>query len=182
MPDLRISLAADVLQSFFFLYYAKTFHSVSAGPYYEYFVGNGISTHAPTTKQFADLCASSVIPSAIEEFLRRENALENNRFLLDAIRVYMKSGVLNKLLTLPEITQETIDLVAKSWGSEVLYDFIRYTGLLDVKCPSRYKLIPALLDQIRKQKSEPSTAAGETLPAKGRDATQPVPGVRFAQK
>ena len=183
MPDLRISLAEDVLHAFFLFYYAKTFRSVTDGPYYEYFVGNGISTHPATAKQFAELCAASVVISVIEEFLRRENALENNRFLLDAIEVYMKVNVRNEFLALPEITKKTIDLAVKSWGSDVLYDFIKATGLLDVECQSRRDLVPALVNQIRKQQNRPSlTSAGEiTLTVGGQNAAQPASGMRPAQ-
>ena len=168
MPDLRISFPADVLQTFFFLYFAKTFRSVPDGPYYEYSVGNGISTHAPTAKQFAAFCAGSAILPALEEFLKRENALENNRFLLDAIRIHLMSGVVNELLDLPEITRETIELAVKSWGSGVLYDFIKATGLLDVKCKSRYRLVYALADQIRKQQNRTTASVGKTTLSVGR--------------
>lgn len=168
MPDLRVSFPADVLQTFFFLYYAKTFRSVPDGPYYEYSVGNGISTSSPTAQKFSALCAGSAILPAIEDFLKKENVLENNRFLLDAIRIHIQSGALNELLKLPEITKETIDLAVKSWGSEVLYDFIEATGLLDVQCNSRYKLVPALVDQIREQqKDAPPSAGGITLSVGG---------------
>ena len=61
VPDLNIRQFADLYLIFFFLYYAKTFQSVTDGPYYEYSFGNGISTHAPDEKQFADLCTSSAI-------------------------------------------------------------------------------------------------------------------------
>jgi len=155
MPDLQVSQAADVLQTFFFLYYAKTFRSVTDGPYYQYFVGNGISTHAADEKQFADLCTSSAILPAIEWFLKRENALDKNRFLLDSIEIVLKSDVVNKLLVLPEITKETVDLAVKNWGSEVLYEFIKATGLLDVKCESRYQMVQSLVNQIRKQQNVP---------------------------
>lgn len=168
MPDLRIRQFADLYLLFFLLYYAKTFRSVSDGPYYEYFFGNGISTCAPDEKQFADLCASSAILPAIEWFLKRENALDDNRFLLESIGTILKSDVVNKLLTLPEITKETIDLTVKSWGSEVVYDFIKAMGLLDVKCKSRYKLIYALADQILKQKNGTPASARETTISVGR--------------
>ena len=152
MPDLRVSIDADILQTFFFLYYAKTFRSVTDGPYYEYFVGNGVSTRPPTEKEFAGMCACSAIPPAIEGFLKRENKLETHQFLVESIRIILRSGVLDKLLCLPEITKENVDLAVKSWGSEILYDFIKATGVLDVKCTSRYKLVPALVNQLRKQK------------------------------
>jgi glycosyltransferase involved in cell wall biosynthesis len=163
MPELQVSQAADVLQTFFFLYYAKTFRSVTDGPYYEYFVGNGVSTRPTTMKEFAGMCACSAIPPAIEEFLKQENKLETHQFLVDSIRIILKSGMLSKLLTLPEITKETIDLAVKSWGSEILYDFIKAPGLLDVKCVSRYQLVTVLVNQIR-------------------NAAQPVPGMHPAQK
>ena len=159
MPDLRISLAEDVLQAFFFFYYARTFRSVTDGPYYEYFVGNGISTRATDAKQFAQMCSASIILSAIEQFLRSRNEYETHQFLLESIETSQKMFVLNMLLTLPKITKETIDLAVKSWGSEVLYDFIKATGLLDVKCKSRDKLVTTLVEQIRKQQKRPTTSA-----------------------
>lgn len=150
MPDLRISLPADILQSFFFLYYARTFRIVPDGPYYEYSVGNGISTHTPTAEQFGMLCAASAILPAIEEFLKRENALDNNLFLVEAVRNHMMAGVRDTLMTLPEITRETIDLAVKSWGSGILYDFIKATGLLDVASETRYGLVTRLAEENRK--------------------------------
>ena len=168
MPDLQIRQFADLYLLFFFLYYAKTFRSVTDGPYYEYFFGNGISTRAPKEKQFAELCASSAILPAIEGFLKRENALEMHESLLESIGDILKSDVVNKLLTLPEITKETIELAVKSWGSEVVYDFIKATGLLDVKCKSRSNLIYALADQIRKQQNRTTASVGKTTLSVGR--------------
>jgi glycosyltransferase involved in cell wall biosynthesis len=159
MPDLWIRQFADLYLAFFFLYRAKTFRSIS-DIYYEYMFGNGISTHAPDAKQFADICTSSAILPAIEWFLKRENALDKNQFLLDSIRIILKSDVVNKLLTLPEITEETIELTVKSWGSEVMYDFLAATGLLDIKCETRLNLVSALVNQIRKQNI--SSASGKT--------------------
>jgi len=157
MPDLDVSQAADVLQTFFFLYYAKTFRSVADGPFYEYFVGNGVSTRRPTEKEFAGMCACSAIPPALEEFLKRENKLEICQFLVESIQIILRSSVLNKLLCLPEITQETIDLAVKSWGNEILYDFIKATGLLDIKCKTRYQLATRLVEENRKLRNNHTT-------------------------
>jgi len=150
MPDLKISQVADVLQTFLFLYYARTFRSVTSEPYYEYFIGNGMSTCVPTAKQFSDLCEASIILSAIEGFLKRENALENHRFLLESIGTVLKSGVVNKLMSLPEITADTIRLAVEHWGGEVIYAFIRATGLLDIPCDNRYGMVTKLAEENRK--------------------------------
>ena len=163
MPELRIRISTDLYLTFFFLYHAKTFRSVTAGPFYEYYVGNGISTRAPSVKKFALKCASSAIVPAIKGFLLRENVLENNLFLLESILATQKRVVLSMLLSMPEITKETIDLAVKSWGSEILYDFILATGLLDAKCKSRGKLVPALIHQIRQQNRPPASAGEITL-------------------
>jgi len=162
MPDLGIRQFADLYLAFFFLYRAKTFRSVP-DLYYEYMFGNGISTRMPDAKQFADLCASSSILPAIEGFLQRENVLESHRFLLESIGIILKSDVVNKLLTLPEITKETVDLAVTSWGSEVLYDFLKATGLLDIRCESRYKVVLALVNQIRKQKKPPASSGATAI-------------------
>lgn len=182
MPDLWIRQFADLYPCFFFLYRAKTFRSVP-DVYYEYMFGNGISTSSPNEKQFADICAASAILPAIEGYLKREGALENNRFLLKSIETILKSDVVNKLLTLPEITKEIIDLAVKSWGSEVIYDFIEATGLLDVTCMSRYKLIPVLVNQLRNEKKPPTTSIGKpVISVGGQNAAQPASGLRSAQK
>ena len=176
MPDLHIKQFADLYMMFFILYYAKTFRSVPDGPYYTYYFGIGISTCALDEKLFADVCSSSVILSAIEGFLKWENTLEQNRFLLESIGIVLKSDVINKLLTLPEITKETVDIAVKSWGSGVLYDFIKATGLLDVKCESRYNLVPTLVKLILKRNAPPPITAGETAASgEARNAAQPVP-------
>ena len=151
MPDLKLTQAGDMLQAFFFFYYAKTFRSVPDGPYYEYFIGNGISTRAANAERFAALCATSAIVPALERFLQKENALENNRFLLDAINNTLKSTVISELMILPNITRETVRLTVENWGTDVLYSFIKQTGLLDIKCESRYQMVQTLMDEIRKR-------------------------------
>ena len=107
--------------------------------------------------------------------------METHQFLVESIRIILRSGTLDKLLCLPEITKENVDLAVKSWGSEILYDFIKATGLLDVKCTSRYKLVPALIDQLRKQ-NRPSTSVGViNISAGDQNAVQPIPDMGFAQ-
>ena len=150
MPDMRLSMAADALQGFFFLYYAKTFRSVKTEPYYEYFVGNGISTRAPDAKQFALMCSAGIILPAIEKFLRSRNEYETHRFLLESITASQRLFVLDMLLALPEITKETIELAVKNWGSELIYEFIRATGLLDIPCDNRYGMVTKLAEENRK--------------------------------
>ena len=146
VPDIEIKQFTDLYLSFFFLYNAKTFRSVTDGPYYEYSFGTGVSTHAPTASQFAELCACSAIVPAVEWFLKREDALDKNRFLVESIRTVLKSDVENKLMELPEITAETIRLVAEHWGSEVIYEFIKATGLLDLQSGNRYGMVTRLLE------------------------------------
>ena len=76
-----------------------------------------------------------------------------------------------------------IDLAVKSWGSEVIYDFIEATGLLDVTCKSRYKLIPVLVNQLRNEKKPPTTSIGKpVISVGGQNAAQPASGLRSAQK
>ena len=146
MPDTRVKQFVDMYVSFFLLYHAKRMRSVSDGPYYEYRFGTGVSSHAPTASQFAELCASSEIPPLIEGFLRDRHEYAPHRFLVESIRTVMKSDVENKLMELPEITAETIELTVKNWGSEVIYDFIKATGLLDLQSGNRYGMVTRLLE------------------------------------
>ena len=162
IPDLWIRQFADLYLAFFFLYRAKTFRSVT-DTYYEYMFGSGISTRVPDEEQFADICKSSAILPAIEGFLKREDALEAHRFLLESIGIILKSDVVNKLLVLPEITKETLALTVTSWGSGVLYDFIEAAGLIDLKCKSRYRMVQVLVGKLRKQQNEAPPASPRSI-------------------
>ena len=150
MPDLKLSLEADVLQTFLFLYFARTFQSVTSGPYYEYFIGNGTSTQAPTAEQFEKECSASMILTAIEAFLRDRHEYASHRFLMESIGIILKSNALTKLMCLPEITADTIRLAVEHWGSELIYAFIRATGLLDVSFTNRYGMVTKLAAENRK--------------------------------
>ena len=161
MPDLKISQAADVFQTFFFLYYAKTFRSVTTDPHYEYYIGNGISTQAPTASQFEKVCLASEILPAIEGFLRDRHEYASHSFLVESIGIILKNNALNKLMGLPEITAETIDLAVKSWGSEIVYDFIKATGLLDVQCANRYGMVTKLVEETRKHRGNNITITNQ---------------------
>ena len=96
----------------------------------------------------------AIIVSAIEEFLRDRHEYASHRFLVESIGTLLKSNVLSKLLELPELTAETIELAVKHWGSEVIYEFIRATGLLDVQCETRYGMVTKLAEENRKLRSE----------------------------
>ena len=147
MPDIELKQFADLYISFFLLYYAKTFRSVVEGPYYEYrFLGAGVFSSAPTASQFEQMCATSEILPLIEEFLRDRHEYTAWKFLVDSIKIVLRCGVLDKLMGLPEITADTIRLAEEHWGSELLYDFIRETGLLDVQCANRYGMVTKLLE------------------------------------
>ena len=147
MPDIELIQFADLYISFFLLYYAKTFRSVVEGPYYEYrFLGAGVFSSPPTAAQFEQMCATSEILPLIEEFLRDRHEYSASRFLMDSIGTVLRCGVLDKLMGLPEITAETIRLAEEHWGSGLLYDFIRETGLLDVPCGNRYGMVTKLLE------------------------------------
>lgn len=178
MPDLRLRQATDVYLTFFFLYYAKTFRSVATGTYYEYYVGNGVSTCLPTEKSFADICASSQILTEIEGFLRRENALEANKFLLESIKNLLLSGVINRMVALPEITRETVRLAVESWGTDLIYNFIEATGLLSVKCETRYHLIQNMTEQIRRLNRERASIRGKSISIGGMKGSALPPGTK----
>lgn len=151
MPDIKLSSFSDLYVTFFLLYYAKTFRSVQDGPYYEYrFLGTGVSTQAPDASQFAMLCEASGILPRIEEFLRDRHEYAARRELVEAIGIILRVDVVNKLLSMPEITKETIRLLVEHWGCEAVYDFIHETGLLDVPCGSRHHMVTDLAAANRK--------------------------------
>jgi hypothetical protein len=120
---------------------------VVEGPYYEYrFFGAGVFSAPPTATQFEQMCATSEILPLIEEFLRDRHEYSALRFLLDSIGIVLRCGVLDKLMGLPEITEDTIRLGVEHWGSDLIYDFIRETGLLNAPCGNRYGMVTKLLE------------------------------------
>lgn len=151
MPDIELKQFTDLYISFFLLYYSKAFRSVVEGPYYEYrFLGAGVSSTPPTVAQFEQMCATSEILPLIEEFLRDRHEYAARKFLVESIGIILKSDVVNKLMCLPEITADTIRLAVEHWGSELIYEFIRATGLLDVPCGNRYGMVTKLVEENRK--------------------------------
>ena len=163
MPDIELlKQFTDLYISFFLLYYAKTFRSVVEGPYYEYrFLGAGVFSSPPTAAQFEQMCATSEILPLIEEFLRDRHEYAARKFLVDSIGIVLRCGVIDKLMGLPEISEETIRLAVEHWGSDLLYVFIRETGLLDVPCENRYGMVTRLAEENRKLRGNSITITNQ---------------------
>ncbi len=126
--------------------------------FYEYrFLGAGVFSSPPTARQFEQMCSTSEILPLIEEFLRDRHEYAARQFLVDSIGIVLRCGVLDKLMGLPEITEDTIRLAVEHWGSELIYDFIKGTGLLDVPSGNRYGMATKLAEENRKLRNNKTT-------------------------
>ena len=145
MPDIQLHHYTDQYLSFFILFFARSFRSVVTKPCYRYHFGGGVSTTAPDSEQFKALCQVSNTFPLIEKFLRDRNAYDTNVSVLDAIRSTLRADMVNKLLTIPNLTREIIFTALEYWGSDVIFDFLDATGMFKLTCESRMNLVSELV-------------------------------------
>ena len=149
MPDIRMHHYTDMYLSFFLLFFAKSFRSFRTKPCYRYHFGGGVSTKAPDSEQFRDLCTVSRALPLMEKFLKDRNAYEMNISVLDAIRVSLCRDMVNKLLTIPNLTREIISTAIEYWGGDIIFDFLSETGMFKYPTESRLSLVSDLVEQVR---------------------------------
>jgi hypothetical protein len=147
MPDIRLHHYTDLYLSFFLLFFAESFRSVITKPCYRYHFGGGVSTKTPDGEQFRDLCEVSGTFPLMEKFLRDRNAYETNISVLDAIRSVLKKDMVNKLLTIPNLTREIISTAIEYWGGDIIFDFLNATGMFKYSFESRLGLVSGLVER-----------------------------------
>lgn len=147
MPDIQMHHYTDLYLSFFLLFFAKSFRSIKTKPCYRYHFGGGVSTKTPDVKQFKDICEVSRALPLMENFLKNHNAYEMNSSVLDAIRAVLYQDMVNKLLTIPNLTREIISTAIEYWGSNIIFDFLNDIGLFKYPCESRLSLVSDLMDR-----------------------------------
>lgn len=154
MPDIPLFHYTDMYLSFFILFFAETFRSVATKPCYRYNFGGGVSTKTPDGEQFANLCEVSKALPLMEKFLRDRNAYEINVSVLEAIRSALSMDMVNKLLTIPNLTREIISIAVESWGSDVIFDFLTKMGLFEYTFESRLFLVSGLVEKLNSDRKE----------------------------
>ena len=148
MPDIQLHHYTDLYLSFFLLFFAESFRSVITKPCYRYHFGGGVSTKTPDGEQFRNLCEVSRTFPLMEKFLRDRNAYETNISVLDAIRSVLKKDMVNKLLTIPNLTREIISTAIEYWGGDIIFDFLSETGIFKYSFDSRLSLVPNLVERF----------------------------------
>ena len=154
MPDIRLHHYTDLYLSFFILFFAESFRSVNTKPCYRYHFGGGVSTTMPDSEQFSNLFEVSKTLPLMEKFLRDQNAYETNVSVLDAIRNILKRDIVNKLLTIPNLTRETISNAIEFWGGDIIFDFLSETGMFKYPCESRLSMVSNMIDQYKADQRE----------------------------
>ena len=154
MPDIRLHHYTDLYLSFFILFFAESFRSVTTKPCYRYHFGGGVSTKMPDGEQFRNLCEVSKTLPLMEKFLRAQNAYETSVSVLDAIRSSLRQDMVNKLLTIPNLTRETISNAIEYWGGDIIFDFLSETGIFKYPIESRSALVSTLINRYKADQRE----------------------------
>ncbi|MBR4255372.1 MAG: glycosyltransferase [Lentisphaeria bacterium] len=147
MPDIKLHHYTDLYLSFFILFFAESFRSFRTVPCYRYHFGGGVSTKVPDSEQFLGLCESGRTLPLMEKFLRDRNAYETNVSVLDAIRSAFSQDIVNKLLTIPNLTREIITAAMDAWGGDIIFRFLEQTGMFKYPCDSRLNLVSLLIER-----------------------------------
>ena len=90
----------------------------------------------------------------MEKFLRDQNAYETNVSVLDAIRSSLNRDMVNKLLTIPNLTREIISTAIEFWGGDIIFDFLSETGMFKYPCENRLSMVSNLIDQYKADQRE----------------------------
>ena len=154
MPDIQLHHYTDLYLSFFILFFAESYRSVTTKPCYRYHFGGGVSTRTPDGEQFRNLCEVSKTLPLMEKFLRDQNAYETNVSVLDAIRSSLSRDMVNKLLTIPNLTREIISTAIEFWGGDIIFDFLSETGMFKYPCESRLSIVSNMIDQYKADQRE----------------------------
>ena len=178
MPDIPLHHYTDLYLSFFILFFAKTFRSFATKPCYRYHFGGGVSTKAPDAEQFEALCDTSRTLPLMEKFLRDRNAYESNVSVLDAIRWAYWQDVINKLLTIPNLTGEIITTAIDSWGADIMSLFLEQIGMFKYPCESRLSLVSNLTDRVRADRKTIAELRSELALAREEISRLSPPGSR----
>ena len=146
MPDCHLHHYDDMYALFFVLYHASTFRSVSTEPLYLYRF-RGIDSYAnPTPRQFEELCSAMEMFPILERFLvEQNNTLARHRYVLDAMKDDIYQDAITKLLTVSDLEPELIRTAYRTFGSDILFDFLEKIGLMQVQVSSRLGLIDQLM-------------------------------------
>ena len=147
MPEIQLHHYTDQYLSFFLFFFAESFRSVVTKPCYRYHFGGGVSTQTPDAEQFKSLCEVSKALPLMEKFLRDRNAYETNVSVLEAIRSTLRTDMVNKLLIIPTLTREILCTALESWGSDLIFDFLTYTGMFKYPCENRLAMVSDLIDK-----------------------------------
>lgn len=148
MPDCRLFHYDDMYALFFVLFYASSFRSVPTAPLYRYRF-RGIGSYAdPTPDQFEDLCSAMRMFPLLERFLIGHDALDRNRYVLDAMKDDIYRDALTKLLTVSELGPELVRTAYRSFGPDILFDLLEKIGLTQVQGASRLGLIDRLTEYL----------------------------------
>ena len=147
MPDVYLYISDDMYMSFFLYYFAESFCSVTEGPFYVYNYSGRTRGKSTSFVIFQELCQVMDAFPLIEDFLRRRNDYDCNRYVVDGMRNVIRITTLNIFLTAPDLTRDMVRVAVQHFGPDIMYEFVEKTGLLNVKCDSRLNLIPALLSR-----------------------------------
>jgi len=146
MPDIQLHHYTDQYLTFFILFFAKSFRSVVTNPCYRYHFGDGVSTRMPDAEQFKSLCEVSRAFPLMEKFLRDRNAYETNVSVLDAIHSSLQADMVNKLLSIPNLTREILFTAMEYWGSDLIFEFMDATGMFKYPCENRLSMVSDLIE------------------------------------
>ncbi len=167
IPDRPFTCALEDYYMFFIIgFFARSYYGVPAEELYIYREGVGIAKNVQLVLRSVEF-----LP-ALANFLRRHNALEKHKTLLNMVGWRLRENCVSTLLATRKLEPTMLKEAAKYWGAQILYEFIVRLGVFNVETTDRNYILPRLantLNQLRSKPNDPPAAA----PA----AASPAPGI-----
>ena len=145
MADDVFSCALDDYYTFFAIaFFSRSYCGIPDEFLYTYREYIGIGAGVVST-----LHSVNLLP-AFEDFLRRQNALEQSRNILAMIRNRLYNSGVGILLRTRKLEPAMFEEAVRCWGAQILYDFIVRLGVFNVETDDRNYILPRLADTVMK--------------------------------
>jgi len=149
MSDNVFPCALDDLYTFFVIsFFSSSYCGIPKEFLYVYREYIGMSAGATST-----LRSVRLLP-ALEDFLRRQNALAANSAIMQTVSRRLYDCGIGILMRIREIDSAVLEEAADCWGRNILLDFIAQLGVFNVRVDDRRMIIPRLAQAVNRLQSE----------------------------
>ena len=165
IPDTPFTCALEDYYMFFIIgFFARSYYGVPEEKLYIYREGVGIAKNVELV-----LRSVKFLP-ALADFLRRQNALETHKKMLNLVAWRLRENAVSTLLATRKLEPAMFKEAVRCWGAQILYDFIVRLGVFNVETKDRNYILPRLINTLTKLRAKLNPPPGTESVAAPKDS------------